>query len=126
MLAAETANSWFDFGMSYTSGSIAWRLPIAFQIIFAVIVIVVLFGLPESPRWLFAQGRREDAIKALCLVHEEDEDGPEVTYATRQIQGALDYEDKNGAFKWRQILKADDIHTGKRVLLAWGVQVRPD
>lgn len=109
--------------MSYTSGSIAWRLPIAFQIIFAVVVIVVLFGLPESPRWLFAQGRHEEAIKALCLVHEEDKDGPEVTYATRQIHAALDYEDKNGAFKWRQIFKADDIHTGKRVLLAWGVQV---
>jgi MFS family permease len=27
---------WFDYGMSYTSGSIAWRLPIACQIIFAI------------------------------------------------------------------------------------------
>lgn len=28
---------WFDYGMSFTSGAIAWRLPIACQIVFAVV-----------------------------------------------------------------------------------------
>ena len=30
---------WFDYGMSFTSGSIAWRLPIACQMIFAFVSI---------------------------------------------------------------------------------------
>lgn len=41
---------WLDFGMSYAGGAIAWRLPIAVQLIFAICVIILLFGLPESPR----------------------------------------------------------------------------
>ncbi len=36
--------------MSYAGGAIAWRLPIAVQLIFAICVIILLFGLPESPR----------------------------------------------------------------------------
>jgi MFS family permease len=28
---------WFDYGMSFTAGPIAWRLPIACQIVFAVV-----------------------------------------------------------------------------------------
>ena len=30
---------WFDYGMSFVSGSIAWRLPIACQMIFAFVRI---------------------------------------------------------------------------------------
>lgn len=35
---------WFDSGMSYVDGSINWRLPIACQIIFAILVILLVFG----------------------------------------------------------------------------------
>ena len=41
---------WLDFGMSYADGPVSWRFPIAFQLVFAIIVTVLLFGLPESPR----------------------------------------------------------------------------
>ena len=33
---------WFDYGMSFTSGSIAWRLPIACQILFAIVSVRIL------------------------------------------------------------------------------------
>lgn len=35
---------WFDYGMSFTPGSIAWRLPVAFQIVFIIAVSVLLIG----------------------------------------------------------------------------------
>lgn len=108
--------------MSYTGGALAWRLPIAIQIIFALIVIVVIFGLPESPRWLFTQGREEEAIQVLCTVYEDGVDGKEVEFQTRQIREAMGLEEKNGGFKWSQIFKKDEVHTGRRILLAWGVQ----
>lgn len=41
---------WLDFGMSFASGPVSWRFPIAFQMVFAIIVIILIFGLPESPR----------------------------------------------------------------------------
>ena len=41
----------FDYGMSYVGGPISWRLPIACQMIFCFVVIVMVCGIPESPRW---------------------------------------------------------------------------
>jgi MFS family permease len=41
----------FDYGMSYVGGPVAWRVPIACQVVFAFVVIFLVFGLPESPRW---------------------------------------------------------------------------
>lgn len=41
---------WLDFGMSFTDGSVSWRFPIAFQLVFAIVVTILIFGLPESPR----------------------------------------------------------------------------
>jgi len=43
---------WIDLGFSFLEpSSIAWRFPIAFQIVLALIIVVVIPGLPESPRW---------------------------------------------------------------------------
>jgi MFS family permease len=35
---------WFDYGMSFTEGSKAWRVPIACQIVFAVVSLCILFS----------------------------------------------------------------------------------
>lgn len=117
-----TSSSWFDFGMSFTSGSIAWRLPIAIQIIFAIFVIILVFGLPESPRWLYAHDRGTEAVQVLCTVYDRSETDDLIMYETSQIIEAIELEDRNGKFKWRNIFKRDTVHTGRRVLLAWGVQ----
>lgn len=109
--------------MSFVSGSVAWRLPIAMQILFAVCVIILLFGLPESPRWLYAKDREEEAIRVLCTVYDKQESDELVIYQKQQICDAIKLEEQYGGFKWRNVLKRDEVQTGKRVLLAWGMQV---
>lgn len=43
---------WLDLGFSFLEpSSVAWRFPIAFQIVLALIIVAVIPGLPESPRW---------------------------------------------------------------------------
>jgi Sugar (and other) transporter len=41
-----------DYGMSYVDSEAQFRFPIAFQIFFAVLAAVMVFLLPESPRWV--------------------------------------------------------------------------
>ncbi|WWD17593.1 hypothetical protein CI109_102034 [Kwoniella shandongensis] len=47
----------------------AWRIPSLIQAVFAFSCIVILPFLPESPRWLIAQGRLEDAHTVLAQVN---------------------------------------------------------
>jgi hypothetical protein len=49
---------WIDFGFSYLEPStVSWRFPIALQILFALIILMFIMGLPESPRWLIMKGK---------------------------------------------------------------------
>jgi hypothetical protein len=42
---------WIDYGFSYVDSQAAFRAPIGIQLVFAVIVTFLVFGLPESPRY---------------------------------------------------------------------------
>lgn len=43
--------NWIGYGCSFAHGNIAWRLELAMQIPLAVVLLVVSFFTPESPRW---------------------------------------------------------------------------
>ena len=44
-------SNWVTFGFSYVPGGVAWRIPLALQFIFIVILYATVPWLPESPRW---------------------------------------------------------------------------
>ncbi|CAL5867526.1 uncharacterized protein PFLUO_LOCUS1745 [Penicillium psychrofluorescens] len=113
---------WFDYGMSYVDGAINWRLPIACQMIFAFMVIGLVFGLPESPRWLYRHNRPDEAIQVLCDVYDQQPDNPKIVSESEDIIEAIKLETLHGEYQWSQILKRDEVQTGKRVLLAYGMQ----
>lgn len=113
---------YFDYGMSFVGGPVAWRVPIACQCFFAFIVIFLVFGLPESPRWLYAHGRNEEALQVLCDVWDTGPEGDKVSGMHSEILEALRLEKKSGEYRWSQLFKRDEVQTGRRVLLAWGMQ----
>jgi len=41
-----------DYGMSFVSSQAQFRFPIGFQIVFAIVTMIMVFVLPESPRWV--------------------------------------------------------------------------
>ncbi|OKP13867.1 Sugar transporter STL1 [Penicillium subrubescens] len=85
---------WFDYGMS----------------------------LPESPRWLYRHNRPYEALQVLCDVYNMQPDDPKVVSESEGILEAIELETLHGEYKWSQILKRDEVQTGKRVLLAYGIQ----
>ncbi|KAF2018599.1 putative MFS sugar transporter [Aaosphaeria arxii CBS 175.79] len=110
----------FDYGMAYAGGPIAWRLPVACQIVFALVVVVLVFGLPESPRHLYNLDRGEEALQVLCDVYDKTPDDDEVRQESQDIVDAIALE-QNVDKGWLSIFKNDELQTGKRVLLAYGM-----
>lgn len=109
---------WIDYGFSYTSGAVAWRTPIAIQLIFAVIVTVVIFGCPESPRWLAKRGREDEAREVLCAVFDLQPDDPYILGEMAAIRAAISIEQSGGA-TWSAVFKSDILQTRRRMLMAW-------
>jgi len=68
---------WLDFGFSFLEpNTISWRFPIAFQIIFALIMVIFILELPESPRWLILKGREQEAMEVLTALSDLPADDP--------------------------------------------------
>lgn len=59
---------WIDFGAHYGPQDLVWRFPIAFQIVFGVAIIVGMFYLPESPRWLIANDKVAEGEKVIAAL----------------------------------------------------------
>jgi sugar porter (SP) family MFS transporter len=59
---------WIDYGASYGPDDLVWRFPIAFQVVFAIFIIVPMFFLPESPRWLLSHQRVDDADRVIAAI----------------------------------------------------------
>ena len=53
------------YGSIKISSSISWRLPFILMAGMGVILAASCLYLPASPRWLFINGRREEALRAL-------------------------------------------------------------
>ena len=68
---------WIDYGASYGPPDLVWRFPIAFQIIFAVIIAGGMFFLPESPRWLLTQERWEEGSRVIAALRGYEIDSEE-------------------------------------------------
>lgn len=90
--------------------------------IFAFIALFLVFGCPESPRYCYRMGRKEEALEILCDVYDRPVDHPKIQKEQREILKVLEDEMKHGQYRWRDILKRDKVQTGKRVLLAYGMQ----
>ena len=56
---------WFDYAMSHVSSEASFRLPMAFQAIFPLMALLILFILPESPRVLFSWGKFDEDVTVL-------------------------------------------------------------
>ncbi|KAK0386749.1 hypothetical protein NLU13_6585 [Sarocladium strictum] len=65
---------WINYGLAETMAPshTQWLIPFAVQLIPAGLLLVGAFWIPESPRWLFSKGRREQAMKNLTWLRQLD------------------------------------------------------
>ena len=106
-----------DYGFSFIDGPVAWRVPIALQVPLALFVAVLVVGLPETPRWLCAQGRVDEATSVIKNVNNLSDDDSYVVNERAEILRAFEIE-TTSAFKWSRLFSKDPLQTGYRIFLA--------
>ncbi|KLO08006.1 hexose transporter [Schizopora paradoxa] len=111
--------SWVTFGSFHIPSSWAWRLPSACQAIPAVLqVFLILFG-PESPRWLVARGREEEALNTLAYYHaDSNTEDPLVQFEYQEICTAIAEEKLQNKTGWLELVKTTGNRKRMRIIIA--------
>ncbi|KAJ5205826.1 Major facilitator superfamily domain general substrate transporter [Penicillium cf. griseofulvum] len=82
--------NWIDFGLSKVGGALQWRIPLAISFFFSLVVVLSVFLLPESPRWLVRVGRIEEATSSLAAYKGLPEDDDAVRAEIAGIETSLE------------------------------------
>ncbi|KAL2272889.1 hypothetical protein FJTKL_05726 [Diaporthe vaccinii] len=122
---------WLEFGLSFVDGgnsSIAWRFPIAFQIIPLLVLLGAVWFFPESPRWLTKVGRDEEARFILRRLRGTDPAGESKALAEyhdiRNIVALEAKESSNNSYLHMLFgIGSGELHTGRRVQLVIWLQI---
>ncbi|KAI5849172.1 sugar transporter [Tricharina praecox] len=121
-----TISYWITYGTSFSEdATLQWRTPILLQVVFGAITAVMLFGLPESPRYLMANDQKEEALEVLAALEGEDKHSTEVQSQYRAIESALaaNMANNNGVVVWRDYFKGGKQQTFRRLALGYCIQM---
>ncbi|GAA5924819.1 sugar porter family MFS transporter [Sporobolomyces koalae] len=111
---------WIGLGAYFVQSSFSWRFPIAFQIVFALLTVVLLFGIPESPGWLIKHGHIEEGRVNLAKIYRLDPNDPEID---GMIDAAQATNAEASAFKFRDLFTNGPTQNFRRASLAFVSQV---
>ena len=125
-IAGFSLSNWITYGFSFASGPIVWRFPIAFQIVFMLVLYATVPWLPESPRWVMGKGRVEQAEQITAHLEARDPGDPHIVAMSKEMQYSIELE-REAAVPWQDLFlrrnggKAD-TKTLRRLFLGMGTQ----
>lgn len=104
-----TVAYWLCYGVGETISpdtTKQWRIPIAFQLVPGGLMLLGMFFLRESPRWLTKESRHEEALNALAYMRAKPTDHEDVVAEFAQIKDAVDHEvEQTQGLTWREVLQ---------------------
>ncbi|OJJ51820.1 hypothetical protein ASPZODRAFT_138877 [Penicilliopsis zonata CBS 506.65] len=113
---------WIDFGFSGGSGSYVWRVPISLQWVLLIPMLALVYLVDETPRWLAAHDRNEEALDVLMRLNHGRMDEADVRALHEDIVRTVAVEKQLGAGSWSDLLRNDELQSQRRLLIACAVQ----
>lgn len=98
LVSGYNISAWVGFGCFFSDNlTFGWRGPLAFTCIPPLILLIGCFWIPESPRWLIAQGRTDEAWAVLSRLHKDPSDLDEIAAHEEfyQMKKQIEFESHN-------------------------------
>ncbi|KAJ5203608.1 uncharacterized protein N7498_004487 [Penicillium cinerascens] len=103
-----------------------WCFLLAFMAVPVLIVVLTVFFLPESLRWLMANNRREEAVNILGKIRGDlDFDDSKLLVEVQQLEATVEasYHERNNFFNLvRGGRYSGKLHLGRRVVMGLAIQ----
>ncbi|KAF5529695.1 lactose permease [Fusarium mexicanum] len=112
------AAAWITYGTFKMQSTWAWRCPSALQAAIPFLQLMFIYWVPESPRWLIANGRKDQAIAILTKFHAGgQENSPLVAFEITEIENALALErSQESSASWKTLIMTAPMR--RRTLIA--------
>ena len=90
------------FGTLAIQSNWSWKLPSLLQAAPSFVQLLLVFLLPESPRWLMSRGRSEEALRILAKYHANgDANDPLVRFEFAEMQASIVQGEQKG--RWSDL-----------------------
>lgn len=113
-----------DQGTMVIDDTASYRVPIALNLAIVLIIMLgVLFVIPESPRWLVSKDREAEAIKALTSINKDAPDYELVVreqYETLKVNRDDEINSSGGTSRWGDLLRGSNR---RRLICVVGILV---
>ena len=111
-----------NYGMYFSHGSVQWRFPLLFQLVFCGYILLVTPWLPDTPRWLMRhESSPHRGEQVLSKLRNRPLDDPAVRQEADAILEAIKIEAKEEG-SWTDLFRDGGIAANKRFYLALGIQ----
>ncbi|KAJ5614436.1 Major facilitator superfamily domain general substrate transporter [Penicillium herquei] len=108
-----------EYGLSFKKHtSLSWRLPFGFPTVLSLTLLLFVFFLPESPRWLIRKGRVAEARVVLAALADIDVDCEKIDNTISEVQTSLNLAGGDTSFKL--LFQMGPQRTFHRAILAIG------
>ncbi|WQF77640.1 Putative major facilitator, sugar transporter, major facilitator superfamily [Colletotrichum destructivum] len=82
--------AWLSFGTDFLGNEWSWRIPAIGQAVPSVVQLLFIFWVPESPRFLIAKDRHDEALNILGKYHANgNNEHPTVQFEFREIRETI-------------------------------------
>ncbi|KAJ7053899.1 general substrate transporter [Mycena amicta] len=91
-----------DLATHSVSNSASWRVPVGLQLVWGLALLSGIFFLPESPRLLLGNGKKEEARKVVAELNGADMDAPIVVETLEELEYSINQENAGGKATWAE------------------------
>ncbi|TLD25560.1 hypothetical protein PspLS_05522 [Pyricularia sp. CBS 133598] len=115
--------AWLSFGTNYIPSEWSWRIPCIIQGLPSLIQLTFIYWVPESPRYLIAKDKHDQALEMLAKYHGNgDAQHPTVQFEYHEIKETLKLElEHKNASNYSEFLRTKGNRYRLAILISLGI-----